>query len=138
MPFLRRHGVSFFNPQVEEWRPELVAIEAHMKAQARVLFFVIGQTRSIASMVEVAELMACQRRMVLVVEPFRGESAPKSAGARGNDCSAFIASHLEAESRDLVRGRTYLRDAAVRHGVDVYDNVPDGLRSLLLLLHASV
>jgi hypothetical protein len=48
-----------FNPQVEEWSPELVALEAAAKDRARCLVFVVdNQTRSLASMLEVGGHMA--------------------------------------------------------------------------------
>ena len=57
IPLLNRAGISYFNPQVDEWHDGLVAIEAKNKEEATVLLYVIdGQTRSLASMVEIAEV----------------------------------------------------------------------------------
>ena len=69
IPSLTKAGVSFYNPQVENWSPELVAVEAAAKKEAEVLLFVIdGQTRAIASMLEAAEYISTGRRVVLVVQ----------------------------------------------------------------------
>ena len=69
IPILERAGVEFFNPQVEEWSEGWVALEEARKRQASILLFVInGSTRAIASMVEAAELIASNRRVVLVLE----------------------------------------------------------------------
>ena len=54
MPALEEAGITFFNPQVDEWHPGLVAIEATAKLNARIILFVVAsETRGVASMVEV-------------------------------------------------------------------------------------
>jgi hypothetical protein len=53
--------------QVDDWHPGLVVLEAKAKDEADVLLFVVGpETRAIASMIEVAELIATGRPIVLV------------------------------------------------------------------------
>lgn len=70
IPQLTAAGVSFYDPQVKDWSPKLVALEGLMKAWCKILLFVIGkQTRALASMIEVAALIAAGRKVVLVVEP---------------------------------------------------------------------
>ena len=32
IPLLEQHDVAYYNPQVDDWKPELVAIEAGEKA----------------------------------------------------------------------------------------------------------
>merc|ERR1712032_1767928 len=69
VPMLIHKGVTFFNPQVDDWKPELVEIEAAAKARAKILLFVIdAQTRAISSMVEAAELVASGRNVVIVIQ----------------------------------------------------------------------
>ncbi len=114
MPFLRARGLTFYDPQVDSWSPELVATENEAKARARVLLFVVArETRGVASMVEAAELIARGRRVLLVIEPW-GES-PLVSGD---------------ELKDLDRGRAYLADMAARYGVDVLDSVEAALEAL--------
>ena len=58
----------YYNPQVEEWTPDLVAIEARAKAEASSLLFVIdGQTRGLASMIEVSEYITSKRDIFVCV-----------------------------------------------------------------------
>eukprot|EP00741_Cyanophora_paradoxa_P020906 tig00021318_g20182.t1 len=120
IPELTRAGVSFFNPQVEEWRPELVAVEAEAKRAAGVLLFVIdAQTRGLASMVEAAEYIAAARPVVLAVLP-----VPAGAAIGGEAVQA-------GELKDLNRAREYLRDVAQRHGVRVFGDVQSAVREIV-------
>ncbi len=62
IPKLAAAEIPFYNPQVDEWHPALVDIETDKKNEASVLFFVIdSQTRAIASMLEVASLIAVSK-----------------------------------------------------------------------------
>jgi len=55
IPLLQREGITYYNPQVEEWFPELIEIEEQAKQAATMHFFVVdNQTRAVASMVEIA------------------------------------------------------------------------------------
>ena len=55
IPVLHGAGITYFNPQVDEWFPELIEVEEQAKMAASLLFFVVdNQTRAISSMVEVA------------------------------------------------------------------------------------
>jgi hypothetical protein len=105
IPLLESAGVEYYNPQVEDWGPELVAIEAAAKEEADVLLFVIdSQTRAIASMLEATEYICTGRHVVLVIE---------------YPSTAFTGSEL----KDLGRARAYLRDVAQRHNVPVIDSI---------------
>ena len=97
IPLLEANSVKFYNPQVDDWTPDLVEKEATAKAEAAVLLFVIdSQTRSIASMIEAAELIACGRRIVLVIQKMT-EAADSST-----------------DMKDCKRGRAYLEDQVAR------------------------
>ena len=68
MPMLDSMEISYYNPQVEDWSPDLMEIEAVAKAGAKFLLMVIGtKTRAIASMVEAAELVLSDRNVPLVI-----------------------------------------------------------------------
>lgn len=57
IPALSKAGVTYFNPQVDEWYPELIDIEEQAKTSAFLLLFVVdNKTRAISSMVEIAYL----------------------------------------------------------------------------------
>lgn len=114
IPQLQNANITFYNPQVEDWSPELVQIEADMKESALVLLFVIGaQTRSIASMIEAAEYIAIQRNVILVIEPL--------------DPNYFSPDEL----KDLERGREYLADIATRNHMPIYATIPEAVDALI-------
>jgi len=119
MPFCDQYGISYYNPQVEEWSDELVELEARAKQDSEFLFFVIdSQTRALASIVEATEYICTGREVILVI--FELEEGVDIAGHK-----------LEKrEVNDLNRGRRYLQDVASRHGVVVHNNVIAGLGDL--------
>jgi len=56
VPELSRARIPFFNPQIEDWHPNLIQLEAKAKELCDVLLFVIdSKTRAIASMLEATE-----------------------------------------------------------------------------------
>ena len=75
-PILTTLNVAYFNPQVDDWSPDLIAVEAKAKEEAAALVFVIDwRTRAIASMLE-AISQAGQGRRVFVTSEERGSSCP--------------------------------------------------------------
>lgn len=61
-----------FLQQVSSWSPDLLAAEHCAKQNADVLFFVLDrETRCLAGMVEVAQLAAAQRPIVVVVMEYK-------------------------------------------------------------------
>jgi len=116
IPLLEHSKVDYYNPQVDDWHPGLIALEDNAKQDALVLLFVIdGQTRAIASMVEVAELVTAGRNVVLVIE-----DVAEGAVIQGEQLS-------EGTRKDLNRCRAYLADVVMRRGHSglavVYKNV---------------
>ncbi|XP_032452099.1 uncharacterized protein LOC100121856 isoform X4 [Nasonia vitripennis] len=73
IPALQSLGITYFNPQVAQWGPELVAQEYEAKKTARVLFFVIDdRTRNTAGIIEAAGLAGTRREsLVIVIHPYR-------------------------------------------------------------------
>jgi hypothetical protein len=62
IPYFNEHSITYFNPQVEEWYPELLHIEAEAKQLAQVLLFVVdGSTRAVASLIEIGSNIAAGR-----------------------------------------------------------------------------
>ena len=58
IPVFEALGVTFYNPQVDDWHPGLVKLEAEAKAAAPVQLYVIDDaTRALASMIEVVEMV---------------------------------------------------------------------------------
>ena len=67
IPYLRARGISFWNPQVDDWHPGLIVEENFHKETSRILLFIVdGSTRGVASMIETAEFLARGRKVVLV------------------------------------------------------------------------
>lgn len=116
IPILEAAAVSYYNPQVDDWSPELVAIEAKAKEEAETLLFVIdSQTRAIASILEATEMIMEGRDVVLVIEQIADGTEIGWQKVTGS------------ELKDLNRARTYLRDLAERHNVDVYPTVAEAV-----------
>lgn len=75
IPTLQNLGISFYNPQVSDWTPDLIELEHRAKEKARVLFFVIdSETRASAGTIEVAYLAGQNaRHLVLVLHPYKSD-----------------------------------------------------------------
>lgn len=73
IPTLNQLGISFYNPQVSEWTPDLLELEHRAKEKAKVLFFVMdSQTRSTAGAIEVAHIAGRNsKHLVLVLLPYK-------------------------------------------------------------------
>uniref|UniRef100_A0A7S3YSF5 Uncharacterized protein n=2 Tax=Lotharella globosa TaxID=91324 RepID=A0A7S3YSF5_9EUKA len=112
IPQLEKAGISYYNPQVKDWTPDLVEIEAHAKAVANCLLFVIDpQTRATSSMLETAEYICSGRVVVLVIQNIE------------EGCVIEGQSIIGRELKDLNRGRAYIKDVAERHGVPLFTSV---------------
>lgn len=120
IPLLREKNLLFFNPQVETWTPDLVEIEAKNKEAADILLFVVdGQTRALATLIEVTEWIVSGKKQVLLVI----NDIPD-----GTEISGQVVTGQEL--KDLNRARVYLADVAKRHGVTVFSSVKDAIGSL--------
>jgi hypothetical protein len=121
IPLLEAAGITYYNPQVDNWTPELVDVERQAKTEALNWLFVIdGQTRAIVSMVEIAGLLAADPpSMYLVIQdvPVGMEIDGQPVGDR--------------ERNDLNQGRAYLRDLANQHGVIVHESVTAAVRAII-------
>lgn len=116
IPFLKKHGITFYNPQVSNWRPELMEMEDQAKQTAELLFFVVdNQTRSTASMVEAAYIGGCARQLILVIKRFQMPIAIYEE---------FL---LESEIEDLERSHTYLTDLIERMSIPVFSDIDTAL-----------
>lgn len=120
VPILISKGVTFYNPQVEEWRPDMVVVEAIVKERCAVLLFVVGEeTRGVASMIEAAQYICEGRHVVLVLKDTKVGSM-----IEGEQVSV-------SEARDLNRGRAYLADVAQRWAVPTFNAVEEATRAVV-------
>ena len=110
---LEKCNVECYNPQVDDWYPDLVEIEASAKQNASCFLWVIdGKTRALASMVEVTELILKHRsRVFLVVNHVTAGEVIDGQVIKGR------------ELEDLNRARTYLVDTAERNGATMCKTV---------------
>ena len=100
-PFVARfaaEGVEFFNPQVDNWTPELASVEAgHLAGDVIVLMAVTGETTGAASLVEAGLMVARavlepDKRFLLFVEP---EADASLEGAKdSNRARRLLLEHL--------------------------------------------
>ncbi|XP_071051661.1 uncharacterized protein [Onthophagus taurus] len=123
IPELQKHGISYYNPQVPMWAPELVAAEHNAKESASVLLYVVdSQTRSVSGMIEVAYLVASGRCVVLVAYPY----------SLGQTIMGEIIT--KRECFDLVSGQTTLLTLVKSHGIKVHDNLKSAIQCTTRIL----
>jgi hypothetical protein len=116
IPLLDSLNKTYYNPQVDEWHAGLMAEELHHKNTCDVLLFVIGRhTRGVASVAEASYYIGAGRKVVLVLQPY-----PETV-------------ETIDESKDLNRGRSYLRQMAEQAGVPIFDNVEEAIPQLFRL-----
>ncbi|XP_066295635.1 uncharacterized protein [Branchiostoma lanceolatum] len=116
IPLLRKHGITYFNPQLPVWNLRYLPLENEAKANCTVLLAVItGETRGLASMVEIAFYIGQDRDLVLSLEDIQG--------------GTVINGHkvTNQELQDYSRGRVYLADAANCHGIPVFTNITEAV-----------
>eukprot|EP00002_Diphylleia_rotans_P007835 TRINITY_DN1750_c0_g1_i1.p1 TRINITY_DN1750_c0_g1~~TRINITY_DN1750_c0_g1_i1.p1 ORF type:complete len:592 (-),score=147.34 TRINITY_DN1750_c0_g1_i1:218-1993(-) len=126
MPILEQNRVLFYNPQVDDWYPELVEIERKAKESAIVLLFVIdNQTRAVVSMLEVAEYMGSGRHTVLSVQSIEDGAKIQDSVITGDELKALNAA------------RDYVCDLAASCGIDVFASTQMAARHLAALFDPS-
>lgn len=120
IPMLDAEEIAYYNPQVKEWKPELMEIEAEAKLKSSVLLFVLdSQTRALATLNEVIEFSVRGRQKVLVVMDFM------AGGAMIEDQAVS-----PEEANDINSARSDMARLAREHGAEVYNSL------VLALTHA--
>ena len=119
MPYLEKEGVTYYNPQVDDWYPELIQIEEDAKRNSNIKFFVFdSETRGIASLVETAFMASINWKLVVVLHYLSESKEVTIAGE----------TLLKQEVKDLNRGRSFLCDILERLGIPVFDNLTEALK----------
>lgn len=123
VPRFSAKNIAFFNPQISDWHPNLIQLEAKAKEVCDVLLFVIdSKTRAIASMLEATEYIMSHRRVVIVIIdiPEGGKIDGEPIGGR--------------QLKDLNRARAFLCDIAARHQkfCDVFDSVENAVNHIIM------
>eukprot|EP01147_Barroeca_monosierra_P006762 gene6762-7560_t len=123
IPFLKEHGITYFNPQVDDWFPELIEIEERAKNTADLLLFVFtNATTAIASMMEVAF------SSVVVMESPTEISEAYSIDTDRKDPYWF----------DLQRGRELLVTLLKLENIPVFTTVEEGLQYCVTLISSTL
>eukprot|EP00042_Codosiga_hollandica_P038923 m.321140 g.321140 ORF g.321140 m.321140 type:complete len:638 (+) comp55512_c0_seq13:1214-3127(+) len=122
IPVLASHKITYYNPQVDDWSPDLIELEDRAKATAELLFFVIdNETRGVASMIEVAYLAASGRPIVVVMRDFDERSL-----IDGTPLS-------KREIDDLNRGHDFLSHLLQVDNVLIFNEIEDALEFTMQL-----
>ncbi|CAH0600582.1 unnamed protein product [Chrysodeixis includens] len=126
IPMLKKMGITYFNPQVDDWTTDLVEVEHRAKAAARALLFVLdSETRAVAASVEAAHLAAAPRDLLLVLRPYtRHQTIGHEA----------ISDH---EYVELSRARATLQEAVERRGLPAFTDIPAALRCARAVLRGA-
>ncbi|KAK3920243.1 Fumipyrrole biosynthesis protein C [Frankliniella fusca] len=128
IPLLKNLGITYYNPQVSEWAPELIEKEHYAKQNAAILLFVIdNQTRNTASTVEVAFFSGLRRSVMLVVEPYPSSGCQIAGEAISDD-----------ELEDLTAGQQAMQVFAERQDIPVFPNVTLAVNGIAKVLWKNV
>ncbi|XP_059150943.1 uncharacterized protein LOC131937480 isoform X2 [Physella acuta] len=128
IPFLKKENITFYNPQVNTWRPELVELEDRAKNVAELLFFVIdNKTRSVVSLCEIAYLVGCGRQIIVVFSAFNSEVKEVS-----------LEKTTEREREDITRARNVLMDIIERNSIPVFSDIELALKCAALHLKQGI
>lgn len=125
IPLLRKKGLDYFNPNVQNWTPQLIPLEAQAKQVCSILLYFIGSdTRSIGNMVEVAHFIGQGREIVLCVNDV------DSSAQIGSDELGVRA------AKDLNRGRMYLQDVANRENLKIFNNIREAVHEVINIVES--
>lgn len=124
IPTLNKLGITFYNPQVSEWTPDLLELEHRAKEKAKVLFFVMDpQTRSAAGAIEVANIAGRNsKHLVLVLLPYAKQQ------------KILNETLTLDEYKDLSRNQQLLKQLVRRRGLPVLDKVSLALEHIKNIL----
>ncbi|CAH8451730.1 unnamed protein product [Schistosoma turkestanicum] len=69
IPILDRLGLTYYNPQVDDWSPDLMELERKAKSMSDILLFVFEnwRTRGLVSLLEVTYLASQKKPLVLCI-----------------------------------------------------------------------
>ncbi|BET01153.1 Hypothetical protein NTJ_13970 [Nesidiocoris tenuis] len=116
IPFLESRGITYFNPQVSKWSPDLVDVEHNAKEKAVVLFYVLDRrTRNVVGVVEAAYFAGSKRNLVLVLDMYNQQEE-----VAGESIS-------QSEFEELICGLNTLRDLVEHNGYVVFDRILDAI-----------
>ena len=82
IPFLKDNFTTYFNPQKENWSPEMIENEEIAKRSAKLLLFVLDceETRGVVSMIEVCYLAGCKKPLLVALSGAKFTTCTKING----------------------------------------------------------
>ncbi|CAH8466249.1 unnamed protein product [Schistosoma intercalatum] len=82
IPILDRLGLTYYNPQVDDWSPELMELERKAKSVSDILLFVFEnwRTRGLVSLLEATYLASQKKPLVLCISKVGCTDFPSAAG----------------------------------------------------------
>lgn len=143
IPYLETKGISYYNPQVDNWTPEIVNLERKAKQSANILLFVIDrQTRSTVSIVESAFMAGGKRKLVIVMYPFEhhDEILNIEALRSGTKSIIRICDEIlsEKELRELRQARIILQCLASLQEIPLFTDIKQALSYITTRLKGDV
>jgi hypothetical protein len=134
IPYFQSRSVSFYNPQVADWTPDLVEIEHRAKELAPLLFFVIDyDTRALASIVEVCYLAARGRSIIVVMNPMPEKNQTKFIQQK----NSIHEKDDEHDYENVCDARRTLRTLLRSINIPVFDNVRLALECAAFILEST-
>jgi len=113
IPHLKVQGITFYNPQQDNWVPEMIELEYQAKVTSQILFYVLNeQTRNIGSMIEVCQYAGNNRRLIVVLSSYPGP---------GHTINGEKLTKNEYD--DLQAGMEMVQDLIERQGIPVFNNI---------------
>jgi len=113
IPHFKSQGITFYNPQQANWKPEMIELEHQAKVTSQILFYVVNeQTRNVASMIEVSQYAGSNRRLIVVLNPYPGP-----------DHTINGEKLTTAEYEDLQNAMETVQDLIERQGIPVFNNI---------------
>jgi hypothetical protein len=134
IPYFQSRSVSFYNPQVPNWTPDLVEIEHRAKELAPLLFFVIDyDTRALASIIEVCYLAARGRSIIVVMNPMPDKKETKFISQKTNS----VEKDDEEDYENVCEARQTLQTLLRSINIPVFDNVRLALECAAYILETT-
>ncbi|CAF0985113.1 unnamed protein product [Rotaria magnacalcarata] len=134
IPYFQSRSVSFYNPQVADWTPDLVEVEHRAKELAPLLFFVIDHdTRALASIVEVCYLAARGRSIIVVMNPMPEKNQTKFVQQKPSTDEK----DNEDDYENVCEARRTLRALLQSMNIPVFDDVRLALECAAFILETT-
>ncbi|CAF2380997.1 unnamed protein product [Rotaria sp. Silwood2] len=134
IPYFQSRSVSYFNPQVADWTPDLIEIEHRAKELAPLLFFVIDHdTRALASIVEVCYLAARGRNIIVVMNPMPDKNHTKFVQQK----NSIHEKDDEDDYENVCEARRTLRTLLRSMSIPVFDDVRLALECAAFILETT-